>query len=42
MREAIALTLREGFPALRFMGLGKTAASNAASRRVNFDADFLK
>jgi hypothetical protein len=42
MRAAMRRTPRDGFPALRLMGFGKTAANNAASLRVNCDTDFLK
>jgi hypothetical protein len=46
IRSMILLAMRvtrfDGLPALRLMGLGRTAASKAASRLVNLAADFLK
>jgi hypothetical protein len=42
MRLAIEETRFDGFPALRLMGFGKTAARSAASRFVSLAADFLK
>ena len=41
-RLAMKETRFEGFPALRLMGFGNTAARSAASRLFNLDADFLK
>ena len=42
IRSAIRLTRFDGFPALLLIGLGRTAASRAASRLVNLAAGFLK
>ena len=42
MRLAMEDTRLEGFPALRLMGFGRTAARRAASRLVSLDAGFLK
>ncbi len=42
MRLAMDDTRFEGFPALRLIGFGRTAASKAASRFVSFAADFRK
>jgi hypothetical protein len=42
MRLAMEETRFEGFPALRLMGFGRTAARSAASRFVSLAAGFRK